>query len=88
MTTKGKFHAIRLGYTSNAGVRVTFPIHEAYFAKALETQMKYKHLSEYEALVYVFRKLVEIEAKYSGNEFHSITFEALDEYDFKIKIEE
>lgn len=83
MTTKGKFNAIKLSYTTN-NVTITRSIPDELFNTIIETRMRDNRCTMYEALTYCVYKLAQI---FTDNELQALQFECIDDMGFKIKIE-
>ena len=83
MTTKGKFHAIKLSYTID-NVTITRSISERLFNEAFNQKCKDPYYSEYEALISVVYTLVTTLANDAYVQF--IECELIDDMGFKVKI--
>lgn len=83
MTTKRKFHSIKLSYTID-NVTITRPISELLFNEAFNQACKDSSFSEYEALVHVIYELVGNLAKGAYVQF--IECELVDDMGYKVKI--
>ena len=77
------FHEIKLSYTVHS-VKFTRLIPDNLFSECVQTRMKDSHYSEYDAIIYVIFKLVQI---FSNDEYEKIECEYEDEYGLKVRIE-
>ena len=83
MTTKRRFHSIKLSYTIN-NVPITRSISERLFNELFNQTCKDPSYSEYEALVHVIYELVSNLAE--GAYIQYIECELIDDMGYKIKI--
>lgn len=83
MTTKRKFHSIKLSYTID-NVTITRAISELLFNEAFNQACKDPSFSEYEALVHVIYELVSNLAEGAYVQF--IECELVDDMGYKVKI--
>lgn len=83
MTTKRRFHSIKLSYTID-NVTITRSISERLFNEAFTQACKDPSFSEYEALVHVIYELVSNLAEGAYVQF--IECELVDDMGYKVKI--
>lgn len=83
MTTKSRFHSIKLSYTID-NVTITRSISERLFNDAFNETCKDPSYSEYEALIHVIYSLVTNLAE--GEYVQYIECEFIDNMGYKIKI--
>ena len=83
MTTKSKFHSIKLSYTID-NVTITRSVSECLFNDAFNQACKDPSYSEYEALVHVIYSLVSNIAEGAYVQF--IECEFIDNMGYKVKI--
>lgn len=82
MARTGKFHSIKLSYTMN-NVTYNRVITDDFFNGVIETRMRDKKCTMYEALVY---SIVKITNSFTDNSWQKIEFECVDDLGFTIKI--
>ena len=83
MARTGKFHSIKLSYIMN-NVTFNHVIQDDFFNDVIETRMRDKKCTMYEALMYSIVKITNV---FTDNSWQKIELECIDDMGFKIKIE-